>query len=254
MVAFGWRGARHAPDAVHGRAAARTDRFGWRARGVGCLRAQSRVEQQLQPLQSGLAARMEEAPVAHAVEARWQGVLEEAAHKLHPVDQPGLVVAGIPVLDTDANLAAFDGEDASVGDDAAANVLAEVFDRVRSAARAVNRCVPVHFDQLPEERLVDQSGIEELVTQQGAQPQSQGLGMEEELRVLRALELPLGVESGSGHDVVHMRVEVHVLPPALVNAEEAAAGKAAAPGVGQQLAERLGAAAHEPLHRSAAAT
>ena len=71
----------------------------------------------------------------------------------------------ILILDTDAHLIAFDAEDAPVGDDAAAHVLAEVFDRVFTRSGAIHRGVPDHLHQRPELGLVDPSDIEQCIAQ-----------------------------------------------------------------------------------------
>ena len=99
LVTFVGRSPRHAPVSVHGRAASRaTHVAGWFWRALGCG-SQTRLEQQLEPVQSGLAARVQEPSVAYAVQARGQGVLEETADQLDAVDEDRFEGAALAVFD-----------------------------------------------------------------------------------------------------------------------------------------------------------
>ena len=92
-------------------------------------------------------------------------MLQETAHKLDAFNQSRLVGSCISTLDTAAHLIAFDAEDAPVGDDAAAHVLAEVFDRVFTRSGAIHGDVPAHLHHRPELGLVDPSDIEQCIAQ-----------------------------------------------------------------------------------------
>ena len=64
---------------------------------------------------------------------------------------------------------------------------------------------------------------------------------------LESLQAPDLVESDRRDDVVYMWMQSHVLGPALVEAEESASVEGATVGIGEQLGQSRGAAAHEQL-------
>ena len=123
------------------------------------------IEEQLQPLKGGFAAGMHKAAIADAVESCRECMLEESANKFHTLDQAGLETARIAVFDADAHMPVLNAEDTPIADDAAVDVLPEVFDGVVSASGRIHRSVPWHFDKPPEELLIDQSGGEQVPAQ-----------------------------------------------------------------------------------------
>jgi len=151
FISQGWRGSGHPPASAHGASATRTqditagDRFGLR----GWL--EPGFEQQLEPLQAGFATRVKESPVADAVKPIRQHVKKEPAYELDTVEDCGAIGLGIPVFDTDTDLISFYGQYAVIGDDAAADVLAEILDGVLPVPGPVDIGIPVDLDQLPEQ-------------------------------------------------------------------------------------------------------
>jgi len=141
----------HPFDFAHGSSAAWAQVFTLGSRARLRPRVESRIQEELEPLQAGFAAGVEESAVADAVEPFRQSVLKESSDKLDAVEDPGFVGFGITVFDTDANLVAFDSENTVVRDNAAADILAEILDGVLSASGPVDRSVPIGFDQLPEQ-------------------------------------------------------------------------------------------------------
>ncbi len=197
------------------------------------------IEEQLQPLQGGFAAGMHKAPISDSVESCRECMLEESANKFHTLDQAGLESARIAVFDADAHMPVLNAEDTPIADDAAVDVLPEVFDGVVSTSGRIHRRVPWHFDNPPEELFFDQSGSEQGITQQSAKARGQRLGMEQKLALSGSFEMPLAVKTGSGNDIVNMGVPRQLLSPALIHAKEPITFKTAADRIGEQLSEGL---------------
>lgn len=197
------------------------------------------IEEQLQPLKGGFAAGVHKAAIADAVESCRECMLEESANKFHTLDQAGLETARIAVFDADAHMPVLNAKDTPIADDAAVDVLPEIFDGVVSASGRIHRSVPWHFDKAPEELLIDQSEGEQVPAQQGAQAGGQRLGMEQEPALSAPFEMPLAVETDRRNDIVNMGVPHHLLSPALIHAKEPITFKTAAGRIGKQLSEGL---------------
>lgn len=206
---------------------------------------ESGVELGLEPLQGGFAAGVEEAAVTDPVKAGRQGVEKETPDKGNAVDPPGFKRLRIPVFDTNDDVAAFDSEDSVVADDASLDVLTEVFYGVLPGARRFNIGDPFDIPKFPKQPGVDQAIVFEAVEKERAQPVGEDLGMNEVVGPFQEEGFSVGVYPDAGHDVMNMGVKTHLLGPALVNAKEAAFGKAGAPGVGEDLGERPGAVLEE---------
>lgn len=133
------------------------------------------------------------------------------------------------------------------------DVLAEILDGVFTTAGGVDRGVPIHLHQLPEQARVDQAVVTQRIGKERPESIGQLLCIDQELGIFQVLEFVLRVQTDRRQDVMDVRMEPHFLGPALVNAEEAVPLKARAFRIGQQAAQGLRTAFEKQLHGGAIA-
>jgi len=137
-------------------------------------------EQETKPVQGLLCPGMEESPVADAMESCGKGVLKETAYKLNAFENADFVLAGFPIPGADMNVLLIDPEDSLIADDTAVNILAEVFDSIFAAACPIDRGIPIHLDQLPEQTRVDEALVVQLLGEEGPQAFGENTSVDEE--------------------------------------------------------------------------
>lgn len=148
-----------------------------------------------------------------------------------------LMAAVVPVYPSESDALLIDCDDPGIGDGGATNVVTEVFDRVGSVAERLDLDAPV---------LVPDGGIHlpltltESLVKMCPEGLSEERKVDEKVGLSHGNDIPLGIDSGSGNDVMNVRVKEKALIPGVKHAGKTGLSGPQVPVGGQLFSQSAG--------------